>query len=140
MGAAENKQVLQRAFEELALGNSEAFIAALGDDVRWTVTGTTPFSRTFEGKPVVLAKLLGPLRAEIDGRMKLTAQRMVAEGDFVVVEARGQSTTRSGQEYNNRYCMVCRMEGGLVRELTEYLDTALVEATFSRAAAARSGA
>ena len=132
MSVTENKKLLQDVFDAMAEGDSRPLIAALADDVRWTLMGSTPFSRTYEGKADVLAKLLGPLQAQIDGRLRLTAQRILAEGDTVVVEARGASMTRAGLPYNNGYCMVFRVEGGAVRELTEYMDTALVMATFAR--------
>lgn len=35
--------------------------------------------------------------------------------------------TTAGKPYNNTYCYVIRLEGGKLRELTEYLDTALVK-------------
>jgi ketosteroid isomerase-like protein len=35
--------------------------------------------------------------------------------------------TRSDEPYNNSYCHVMRLESGQMRELTEYLDTLLVE-------------
>ena len=66
MGAAENKQLMQQIFEELSKGNSEPFVASMADDFRWTVTGTTKWSRTYEGKQSVLVELFGPLRARIN--------------------------------------------------------------------------
>jgi uncharacterized protein len=60
MGTAEHKQLLQHLFAEASQGNVEPFLDSLAEDVRWTVTGTTKFSRTFAGKPAVLNDLLGP--------------------------------------------------------------------------------
>ena len=122
----ENKQLLQHVFAELAAGNAQPFTDILSDQVQWTITGTTAWSRTFVGKAAVLAELLTPLRARIAGRIQVTADRFIAEGDFVVVEARGRSTTRQGKPYNNSYCWIYRFTNGEVMELTEYLDTALV--------------
>ena len=42
-------------------------------------------------------------------------------------ECRGEVMTRKRKAYNNSYCYVIRLAGGQMRELTEYLDTALVE-------------
>lgn len=53
------------------------------------------------------------------------AQRLIAEGDFGVVQARGNVATKAGQRYDNSYCFVCRWQDGQVRELTEYMDTQL---------------
>ena len=42
----------------------------------------------------------------------------------------GKQTVR-GEAYDNTYCYVCRFENGRLRELTEYMDTALVEAVLA---------
>ena len=130
MSASENKQLLQTIFAELAKGNPLPFVGSMADDFRWTVTGTTEWSRTYEGKQSVLTELLGALRSRIDGNITTTAQRFIAEDDFVVVEAQGSNITKSGKPYNNRYCFVFRVSGGKLQEVTEYLDTELVTSTF----------
>jgi ketosteroid isomerase-like protein len=135
MGARENKQLVQQIFEELSKGNSEPFVASMADDFRWTVTGTTKWSKIYEGKRSVLADLFGPLRARVNGRIRTTAHRLIAEGDFVVVEARGSNTTKSGVPYNNSYCFVFRLSDDQLKEVTEYLDTELVTAALGQAEA-----
>jgi len=126
MGAPENKQLLQNIFAELAKGNSEPFVASMADDFRWIVTGSTAWSKTYEGKKAVLADLFGPLRARIGGRIKTIPRRIIAENDVVVVEARGDNRTKSGVPYNNTYCFVFRVTDGRLKEVTEYMDTLLV--------------
>jgi ketosteroid isomerase-like protein len=86
------------------------------------------WSRTFDGKPAVLDQLLGPVRAQLVERIQLTVQRILADGDHVVVEARGRATTKLGQPYNNDYCFLYRLSGGKIVEVTEYLDTQLATA------------
>lgn len=127
MTAAENKQFMQRIFDELAKGNGRPFVESLADDFRWVFTGTSSWSRTYEGKPVVVKELLEPLFAQFAGRYTNKAVRMIAEGDFVVVECRGQVTTKAGKPYNNQYCYVCRIANGKLAEITEYMDTHLAE-------------
>ena len=46
----------------------------------------------------------------------------------MVVLARGNNTTISGQRYENEYCFVIRLKGGKMRELIEYADTELMTA------------
>jgi len=126
MSAAANKQLMQQVFAELAKGNGKPFVDAMADDFRWTITGTTPWSKTYDGKQTVLNDLMQPLFSQFADRYTNTAQRFIAEDDYVVVECRGRVTTKAGKPYNNAYWYVCRMAGGKMRELTEYLDTALV--------------
>jgi uncharacterized protein len=126
MDAADNKRLMQDIFSELSRGNSRPFVESLADDVRWTITGTTKWSKTFEGKQAVLADLLKPLGAQFAVPYKATALRIIAEGDCVVVEGRGSATTKAGLPYNNSYCWIYRIRDGKMKEITEYLDTELV--------------
>lgn len=131
MEAAENKQLMQEIFAGLAQGNSRLFVESMADDFRWHLTGSTRWSKTYEGKQAVLTELLAPLRKRIAGRVKTVPQRLIADGEFVAVEARGDNTTVSGKPYNNRYCFIFRVVDGKLREVTEYFDTELVTAALS---------
>lgn len=126
MTAIENKQLMEHIFSELSQGNSRPFVERLADDVRWTVMGTTPWSKTYEGKQAVLTDLLGVLRTRLADRYRATAQLIIAEGDRVVVQARGQAVTTAGVPYNNEYCFIYRIADGQIHEVIEYLDTELL--------------
>jgi ketosteroid isomerase-like protein len=126
VNAAENKALMQEVFDELARGNGQPFVDALGDDIRWRIIGSTEWSGTWEGMPAVRRGLLGPLFAQFATPYRSTATRLIAEDDYVVIECRGDVTTKAGRPYRNTYCYVCRLEGGKMRELTEYCDTELL--------------
>jgi len=125
MTAQDNKQQMRQVFAELERGNPRPFVDSFADDVRWTVMGTTPWSRTYDGKAAVLSDLLGPLRERLAHSVRVTPTRILADEDCVVVEARGEATTKGGQPYNNTYCWIFRLRDGKVREITEHLDTEL---------------
>ena len=127
MSTTENKSLLQHVFSETAKGNGKPFVDALAEHVSWTIIGSTPWSKTYEGKAAVLRELLGPLNRQLADRNTITAQTFIADGDRVAVEGRGHNTTKDGKSYNNRYCWVFRFANGRVVELTEYTDTALIE-------------
>src|SRR5262249_28454814 len=126
MTTPENKQLVEHIFAELAQGNSPPLVESMSDDFCWTVTGSNQWSGTYRGKQAVLDELLAQLRSRIEGRVKTVAHRVIAEGDFVVVEARGNNTTKAGLPYNNAYYFVIRVADGKLREITEYMDTELV--------------
>jgi hypothetical protein len=117
---------MQQVFSALSQGDSRPFVDSLADDVRWTLTGSTPWSRTYDGKPAVQRELLAPLFAQFADRYTTEATRFIAEGDHVVVEHHGRVTTKAGRPYRNTYCYVCRLADGRVKEITEYFDTQLV--------------
>lgn len=125
-----NKQIIQEIFSEMARGESKLFVERMADDFRWIVAGTSQWSTTFDGKNAVLTDLFGLLASKIAMPIITTAQRFIADGDYVVVEARGASTTKTGKPYNNNYCFVFRLADGELKEVTEYMDTALATATF----------
>ena len=126
MSAAENKELLRTAFDAWATGDIRPLIAAMADDVTWTVSGHNSWSGTFTGKDSVRRDLLGPLGEQFDGTYTSTASRFVAEDDVVVVETQGRVATKAGPPYDNKYCFVFRLEDGRIREITEYMDTQLV--------------
>lgn len=128
MTAAQNKQLLQNVFAETAKGNGRPFVQALADEVSWTIIGSTAWSKTYRGKQAVLDELLGPLNAQLADGNRITAQRLIAEDDCVVVAARGHNLTKGGDPYQNNYCWIFRLVDGQVVELTEYADTALIDA------------
>jgi len=132
MGAAENKKLIQDMFAELSKGNAPAFLNALADDVRFTIIGTTKYSGTCNGKQELINKVLQPLTAQLEGGLTITPENFIADGDFVAMQARGKSTTKSGKSYNNTYCQVFHIAGGKVQEVTEYLDTELVTSAFGK--------
>ena len=128
MTASENKELVEHIFSETAEGNWQPLIETFTEDFRFVVTGSSKWARSYDGKAEVLAKLFAPLRAKLVDKIINTAVRIIAEGDIVVVEARGCNTTTEGKAYNNVYCYVLRLEGGRLKEWTEYADSALVNA------------
>ena len=128
MSASENKKLMEEIFAGLANRNGTLLTERMADDFRWINIGTTKWSGSFDGKAAVLRDLLAPLRARLVERSRTSAHRLIADGDYVVVEARGDNVTRSGKPYNNEYCFVFRLSGGKIKEVKEYSDTALIDA------------
>ena len=128
MSAIDNRKLMQEIFAGLANRDGTLFTASMAADFRWINIGSNKWSGTFEGKEAVLRDLLGPLRAKLMARSRTVAHRFFADGDYVIVEARGDNVTRDGKAYNNEYCFVFRLLDGKIKEVKEYSDTALVEA------------
>jgi ketosteroid isomerase-like protein len=131
MTTVENKALVQRIMEARAQGDHGPFRAAMADDFVWRIIGKTAWSGTYNGKAVVMERLLAPLYAQFTAPSRITPSRILADGDYVVVECEGDATTLSGERYANTYCFVIRVEDGMLRELTEYCDTALIDRALS---------
>lgn len=132
MSPEERKAVIAGVFEAFAVGDGDPLMNMIDDDIKWTIIGNTKFSATYLGKEDLGNRLLGPLSELIDGHLRITTDNMIAEEDFVVVQGRGESKTVAGATYNNTYCWVYRWFGDKVVEITEYLDTEVLTASFGR--------
>jgi len=121
----DNRALIANVMAELERGNPRPFVDAMADDVRWTCPGPSTWARTFEGKPAVLGDLLGFVRSQLVAHVQLTPRRILADGDHVVVQARGEATTKRGAPYNNDYCFIYRLAHGKIVEVLEYMDTQL---------------
>lgn len=108
-------------------GDRGPFIAAMAEDVVWRIIGSTAWSDEYVGKADIQERLVKELNAQLIAPTTLTATRILADGDYVVMQCTGDATRITGERYANTYCFVIRMQDGKVRELTEYMDTALVE-------------
>lgn len=127
MSAAENRELMREIYDELAKGNRMPFRNAMAEDFRWIMKGRTAWSRTYEGRKAVREELFQPLFAQFADDYTNRASRFFADGDYVIVECEGRVTTQAGTPYNNQYCLIFRLENGKLKEVTEYLDTALVD-------------
>jgi uncharacterized protein len=130
MTAETSKELVLGMYDALARGDAAGYFARMSDDVRVTYFGSHRFARTFQGKADILQNFVAPLRDRLDGSIKLHVTNAVAEGDQVVVEARGEARTKDGRAYNNLYCIVLRIENGKVAEIREYMDTELTKSVF----------
>ena len=131
MVESENKALIRNVFEHLARGDGRPFVDLMSEDFTWIFMGSTNWRGRYVGKSTVREQLLAPLFANFAGTYKNTANRILADGDFVVVECEGSVATKAGDRYDNKYCYVIRMAGGKMIELTEYMDTALADSVLA---------
>lgn len=127
MSAEANRQLMREIFDEIAAGSGALFAESLADDVVMRVTGQYSWSRTFVGKDAVLRELYGYVRRRVRRGSRTAALRIFADGDHVIVEARGDMTTNAGERYDNEYCLIYRLADGKIVEMREYCDSVLCE-------------
>ena len=127
MSTADNKQLLQAIFAELAKSNSRPFVAAMADDFRWTMHGGSKWSRTYEGKDAVINELF----ARSGGRWIASPRLRIASSRTAITSwsrPAARMSPRDGAPYNNTYCFVFRLADGKLAEVTEYMDSELAAA------------
>lgn len=124
-----NKALMERIFEGIGEGDPTLFYERLADDATLLVTGECSWSQTIRGKDR-MREFYGYVRSRLAARGRTHAFHFLADGDWVVVEARGDMVMASGQPYRNHYCLFFRLDGGRIVEMKEYQDTSLVEKVF----------
>jgi uncharacterized protein len=127
MTAIDNRSLIERIMEARSRRDPAPFIAAMADDFVWRISGSSAWSGEYVGKADVCERLLKPLYTQFVAPSSITPTRILADGDYVVAQCHGDAATVSGERYANTYCFVIRMQDGQLREMTEYMDTALVE-------------
>jgi len=130
MSARENKVLVRKAYESMGQPGP-IFMDYLTDDVTWTFFGAHAFAGTLRGKREIRERLLVPMSRVIES-FKFRVDNLIADGDQVVVEGRGEAPTKDGRAYNNTYCIVVTLRDGKISQIREYLDSELVTAIFGR--------
>ena len=126
-----NIALVTRYYEALAAGDFDALAALHADDVVFNLVGSTPVSGRWVGKaecfgPVVADGVIGKLVADTI-RFSRQWRIMCADENCVVGLMRGGGMGTNGHEYLQTYCQVLTIRDGLIAELHEFFDTALVE-------------
>ena len=127
MSAAANKKLMEQVYADAASRSGTTFADNLADDASWIVTGQYSWSHQFKGRDAIMNGLMGHFRSFFTERPRTVAYNFIADGDYVVVEARGDNVTKAGLRYDNQYCIVWRIEDGKIKQIKEYCDSALVE-------------
>lgn len=127
----QNIAVAEAFYEALAQGDFDALAALHSEDVVFNLLGSTPVSGRWEGK----AQCFGPLVADgVVGKLiPETVQFsrewaiMCADEQRVVGLMRGGGKGKNGHEYLQTYCQIMTIKDGIIVEMHELFDTALVE-------------
>lgn len=122
---AATRAVVERLLEAMDRGDQQVIHACQSPDMHFWMPGSTKIHGHFEGRDAFDAMAADVFQYVADG-IKLTVDNLIVSGEYAVAQARGTATTTKGEPYNNNYCIVWRVQDGLVTEMTEYHDTDLV--------------
>ena len=123
-----NRQLITNAFEGLRVGDHGSFMALFAEDMVWEAQGSSTWSRRAEGRAAMEAETAGPLFSRLEGPFLNIPELIIADGDKVVVTARGDATTVDGKRYCNGYCFIFTMRDGMIVHVREYFDGILADA------------
>jgi ketosteroid isomerase-like protein len=73
----------------------------MAEDVTWRWMGVNKWSRTFDGKQVVVDKLFGGAAETLSPLSSVEVRCIHADGDCVVIEHTGRNETPDGGRYDS---------------------------------------
>jgi hypothetical protein len=101
-------------------------------DVDWTVEGTHPLAGRYRGKKEFIQATFERLGRLMKDGVRLRLEGLYVDGDTTIAELLSEATTAEGAAFANRYCWVCRFDGGKIASVRAYLDSAMVAYTVLR--------
>ena len=120
--AARNKARVEAGFDKWSSGTG-SFFELLSEDVRWTIAGNSPFSRTYGGKKEFMDAVIAPLNARLASIIVPKVRRIYADGDTVIALWDGIARASDGQPYNNTYAWFMKFKDGRIVDVVAFFDT-----------------
>jgi ketosteroid isomerase-like protein len=124
----ERRRRLLRAFSESVRGPGTVQFEGFAPDFTIRMIGSTPLSNVMRG-PEGVAANMRPFRERM-AELKVIVDDVICEGDRCVKIAHSEGRMADGRPYRNEYATVFRFENGVIVDVVEYLDTALIESVF----------
>lgn len=121
MTADKKKQLIQDHLDAMCKGEYARAIDYLAEDGRWWTAGAFAGWKT---KPEMV-QMFGMMPQFFPQGLQITADRMVAEGDWIAVEAHSRApVTMIGKVYQQHYHFLFEVrDDGKFGTVKEYLDT-----------------
>ena len=117
----ENKQIVKAGFERWAKGEG-SFFDLLTDDVKWTINGSAPLSKTYNNKQQFLDEVINPLNKRLSKKIVPSVRSLYAEGNVVIALIDGKATAMDGKTYNMSYAWFMQMKNGKIYQVDAFLD------------------
>ena len=125
--SADNRTLVERfhrAMREKMLNTDTDLAEFFTPSVRWHLPRSSPLHGTLNDKAAVLALFEGAVDDYYQtNTIRFDYQGCLADEQLVILQFVMSATTAAGDAYENDYCMVFRVEDGLISEVWEYFDT-----------------
>lgn len=129
MGTMSSKEVVMKAWAEFASRDPERVSAVFTTDAEWLAPPDNATALAVDGTHHLIGRdrIVQFLTSEF-GRVfvddvAVEFRGVFADGNTVVVEEHMEATLAHGGHYENDYCFVFELEGGLIKRVREYMDT-----------------
>jgi ketosteroid isomerase-like protein len=129
-----NREIITRVMAAAEAGDMRPFAEVMHADYVFRPMAASRkgvWAEAYAGKEHAIHGFFRKWHAQLEGGLSMTPTLILADGDHVVLEARGKAAMKgSGEPYCQNYCQVLRMKDGMIMEAREYFDSGLADALF----------
>lgn len=125
------REFLADLFQRVESGDYTPLLEALSENLTWTVTGSSPISRVYQGKDDYVQNCYGALDQRLETWPGARVERLVVDGDWAVVFFQGVGgVDKNGTDYSMQYCWAMHVVGEQIDEVIGFYDGNKVSALF----------
>jgi ketosteroid isomerase-like protein len=100
----------------------ERFLAALADEVTWTIPGNWPGVSGVKDKAAIV-QFVRTITRTFPSGYRSDIHHITGDNSTVIVEFTGRARTAAGRDYENSYCLAVEFRDESVCAIREYMDT-----------------
>jgi uncharacterized protein len=129
--AAATKAVACAFIERFDRSDIAGVLALFADDLQYWLAGD-PEQLPSAGvrSKAQMARLFERMMERLEDGQRMRVLSDIAEGDIAALEVECDGLLKNGRRYRNQYHMRFHVQGGRIRALSEYYDTAHVQAVW----------
>jgi hypothetical protein len=116
-----NKRLVKDGFDKWANGTG-SFFDLLADDLQWTITGSTPLSKTYTSKKQFMDEVINPLNERLSKTIIPKVTALYADGDVIIALWEGTATAKDGKPYNATYSWNMQVKNSKITHVIAFLD------------------
>jgi uncharacterized protein len=121
MDTQQNKKIVLGFLDDISMGDYGRVLESFADDGTYWIVGNLPGAGMYTKEKI--PEFLSSWRSIFPKGIKLTADCLIGEGDYVAVEGHSYAEIADGKIYQNKYVWVFEVKDGKIRAIREYPDT-----------------
>jgi uncharacterized protein len=129
MAGDRRTEIVKKMWTAWCAGELEPALAAMADDITWSIPGSREVSGRHEGK-ASMRQLFAEVHALFRGALQVEYHKLHAADDSVVAEMTIKGTANNGRPYENAYCIVFDIANDKIQNGRVYVDMAEVAKVF----------
>lgn len=121
MGSEQTRAFLQDVFTRWAdTGDRQVWIAALAQNLRWTVTGSSETSGVYQGRQAYVDNVLAKVDQWLSACQPPQLQRLIVEGDTAAALLTATVRTSDNHELRMTYCWLITVADSRVTDVVGF--------------------